>query len=228
MLRRACKDLGELSRHGCEELKIAWNCSPLNLTREELATEIESALRTAGVAPGRLELEVTENALMGNIANTLVLLRQIRALGVSLSIDDFGTGYSSLAYLKRLPLNTLKIDRSFILDIPTATADMEIVQAIIVMAHTLHLQVVTEGVESLEQYEFLERSGCDFIQGYLLSRPVPLDELRPVLEEINQRKHSHTVNPLILARGTFAPVSLDPAPNSLAPHAGASVVRPIR
>jgi diguanylate cyclase (GGDEF)-like protein len=228
VLRRACKDLGELSRHGCEELKIAWNCSPLNLTRDELANEIESALRTAGVAPERLELEVTENALMGNIANTLVLLRQIRALGVSLSIDDFGTGYSSLAYLKRLPLNTLKIDRSFILDIPTATADMEIVQAIIVMAHTLHLQVVTEGVESLEQYEFLERSGCDFIQGYLLSRPVPLDELRPVLEEINQRKHSHAVNPLILARGTFAPVSLDPAPNSLAPHAGASVVRPIR
>ena len=97
---------------------------------------------------------------MGNIANTLVLLRQIRALGVSLSIDDFGTGYSSLAYLKRLPLNTLKIDRSFILDIPKATADMEIVQAIIVMAHTLHLQVVTEGVESLEQYEFLERSAA--------------------------------------------------------------------
>ncbi len=228
VLRRACADLGELTRHGCEELKIAWNCSPLNLAREELADEIESALRSAGVAPERLELEVTENALMGNIANTLVLLRQIRALGVSLSIDDFGTGYSSLAYLKRLPLNTLKIDRSFILDIPTATADMEIVQAIIVMAHTLHLQVVTEGVESLEQYEFLERSGCDYIQGYLLSRPVPLDELRPVLEEINQRKHSHAVNPLSLARGTFEPVSLDPAAKSLAPHAGASVVRPIR
>ncbi|WP_395603997.1 putative bifunctional diguanylate cyclase/phosphodiesterase [Pseudomonas sp. B21128] len=228
VLRRACKDLGELSKHGCEELKIAWNCSPLNLAREELADEIEHALRTAGVAPERLELEVTENALMGNIANTLVLLRQIRALGVSLSIDDFGTGYSSLAYLKRLPLNTLKIDRSFILDIPKATADMEIVQAIIVMAHTLHLQVVTEGVESLEQYEFLERSGCDFIQGYLLSRPVPLDELRPVLEEINQRKQSHSVNPLMLARGTFAPVSLDPSPKSPAPHAGASVVRPIR
>ncbi len=228
VLRRACKDLGELSRHGCDELKIAWNCSPLNLGREELADEIENALRTAGVAPERLELEVTENALMGNIANTLVLLRQIRALGVSLSIDDFGTGYSSLAYLKRLPLNTLKIDRSFIIDIPNATADMEIVQAIIVMAHTLHLQVVTEGVETLEQYEFLERSGCDFIQGYLLSRPVPLDDLRPVLEEINQRKQSHAVNPLILARGTFAPVSLDPSPKSPAPHAGASIVRPIR
>lgn len=228
VLRRACRDLGELSSHGCEELKIAWNCSPLNLAREELADEIEHALRSAGVAPERLELEVTENALMGNIANTLVLLRQIRALGVSLSIDDFGTGYSSLAYLKRLPLNTLKIDRSFILDIPKATADMEIVQAIIVMAHTLHLQVVTEGVESLEQYDFLERSGCDFIQGYLLSRPVPLNELRPVLEEINQRKASPAFNPLLLARGTFAPVSLGPAPDSPAPHAGASVVRPIR
>lgn len=228
VLRRACRDLGELSSHGCEELKIAWNCSPLNLAREELADEIEHALRSAGVAPERLELEVTENALMGNIANTLVLLRQIRALGVSLSIDDFGTGYSSLAYLKRLPLNTLKIDRSFILDIPKATADMEIVQAIIVMAHTLHLQVVTEGVESLEQYEFLERSGCDFIQGYLLSRPVPLNELRPVLEEINQRRASPAFNPLLLARGTFAPVSLGPAPDSPAPHAGASVVRPIR
>ncbi|WP_236190177.1 putative bifunctional diguanylate cyclase/phosphodiesterase [Pseudomonas pharyngis] len=228
VLRKACEDLGELSRHGCSELKIAWNCSPLNLAREELANEIEHALRSAGVAPERLELEVTENALMGNIANTLVLLRQIRALGVSLSIDDFGTGYSSLAYLKRLPLNTLKVDRSFILDIPKATADMEIVQAIIVMAHTLHLQVVTEGVESLEQYEFLERSGCDFIQGYLLSRPVPLAELRPVLEEINQRKHAHAVNPLSLARGTFAPVSLDPSAKNPAPHAGASVVRPIR
>jgi len=204
VLRKACEDLAELSRQGCEELKIAVNCSPLNLMREELADEIEIALRAAGVAPERLELEVTENALMDNIANTLVLLRQIRALGVSLSIDDFGTGYSSLAYLKRLPLNTLKIDRSFIQDIPKATADMEIVQAIIVMAHTLHLQVVTEGVETLEQYQFLEDHGCDFVQGYLLSRPVPLADLRPVLDEINQRKHSGNVTTLRLAHGTSA------------------------
>ncbi|MFJ7793168.1 putative bifunctional diguanylate cyclase/phosphodiesterase [Pseudomonas sp. NPDC096950] len=228
VLCKACEDLGELSRHGCEALKIAVNCSPLNLAREELADEIEEVLRVTGVAPERLELEVTENALMGNIANTLVLLRQIRALGVSLSIDDFGTGYSSLAYLKRLPLNTLKIDRSFIQDIPKATADMEIVQAIIVMAHTLHLQVVTEGVETLEQYEFLERHGCDFVQGYLLSRPVPLEELRPVLNEINQRKHAHTVSPLSLARGITGLTLTDPFPKSPGPHAGASIVRPIR
>ncbi|WP_347904513.1 bifunctional diguanylate cyclase/phosphodiesterase [Pseudomonas purpurea] len=228
VLRKACQDLSELSRHGCEALKIAVNCSPLNLAREELADEIESALRSAGVAPQRLELEVTENALMGNIANTLVLLRQIRALGVSLSIDDFGTGYSSLAYLKRLPLNTLKIDRSFILDIPKSTQDMEIVQAIIVMAHTLHLQVVTEGVETVEQYEFLNRYGCDFVQGYLLSRPVPLAELRPVLDEINQRKHAHTLNPPSLARGTDGLTSEDLLPENPGYHAGASTVQPIR
>ncbi|KAI2687537.1 bifunctional diguanylate cyclase/phosphodiesterase [Pseudomonas sp. TNT3] len=228
VLHKACEDLSELSRQGCEELKIAVNCSPLNLAREELADEIERALRTAGVAPQRLELEVTENALMGNIANTLVLLRQIRALGVSLSIDDFGTGYSSLAYLKRLPLNTLKIDRSFIQDIPQSTQDMEIVQAIIVMAHTLHLQVVTEGVETLEQYEFLERYDCDFVQGYLLSRPVPLTELLPVLNEINQRKHTQTISPSSLARGTSALTSTDLFPENPYSRAVASIARPVR
>jgi diguanylate cyclase (GGDEF)-like protein len=228
VLLKACEDLAELSRQGREELKIAVNCSPLNLAREELADTIENALRVAGVSPQRLELEVTENALMGNLANTLVLLKQIRSLGVSLSIDDFGTGYSSLAYLKRLPLNTLKIDRSFIQDIPKATQDMEIVHAIIIMAHTLHLEVISEGVETPEQYEFLERHGCDLAQGHLFSRPMPLAELPSVLDEINQRKHSRSVSPLSLACGTTALTSTDPFPKSPAPHAGASVVRPIR
>ncbi|NUT78602.1 bifunctional diguanylate cyclase/phosphodiesterase [Pseudomonas sp. C1C7] len=204
VLHKACEDLGELSKQGCEALKIAVNCSPLSLAREELAGQIEHALRSAGVAPQRLELEVTENALMGNIADTLELLRQIKALGVALSIDDFGTGYSSLAYLKRLPLNTLKIDRSFIQDIPNSTQDMEIVQAIIAMAHTLHLEVVTEGVETFEQYQFLESHDCDFAQGYLLSRPVPLSDLLPVLNEINQRKNRFSLTPLSLVRGTSA------------------------
>jgi diguanylate cyclase (GGDEF)-like protein len=204
VLRRACEDLGELSRQGCEGLKIAVNCSPLSLAREELAGVIEQALRSTGVAPQRLELEVTENALMGNIADTLGLLQKIRALGVSLSIDDFGTGYSSLAYLKRLPLNTLKIDCSFIVDIPKSTQDMEIVQAIIAMAHTLHLEVVTEGVETFEQYQFLECHGCDLVQGYLLSRPVPLAELHPVLNEINQRAHTYTITPWSRVHGTTA------------------------
>ena len=187
VLRKACHDLAALSRQGWQHLGIAVNCSARNLVRVELADEIESALRTSGIAAHRLELEVTENALMCNLSSTSQLLRQIRALGVSLSIDDFGTGYSSLAYLKRLPLNTLKIDRSFIQDIPTSSQDMEIVQAIIVMAHTLHLQVVTEGVETTQQFEFLNQFGCDFIQGYLLSRPVPFEALQEILEQLDKR-----------------------------------------
>lgn len=226
VLRKACQDLSFLSQQGRDELKIAVNCSALNLTREALATEIQSALRDARVAPQRLELEVTENALMGNIASTLALLQQIRELGVSLSIDDFGTGYSSLAYLKRLPLNTLKIDRSFIQDIPHSTQDMEIVQAIIVMAHTLHLQVVTEGVETLEQQRFLERYGCDYLQGYLLSRPVPLQDLHRVLDELDQRQDR--LNPVLSNPGTGGPGSPDPAPGGPVLHAGASTVQLIR
>jgi diguanylate cyclase (GGDEF)-like protein len=188
VLQRACRDLSELRSPGFDHLIIAVNCSALNLAREELHDEIEDALRRNGVLPRRLELEVTENALMGNISNTIQLLKRIRALGVSLSIDDFGTGYSSLAYLKRLPLDTVKIDRSFIIDIPQSPQDMEIVQAIIVMAHTLHLKVVTEGVESPAQLDFLSRYGCDYVQGYLFSKPMPLEQLRPLVQELNQRK----------------------------------------
>lgn len=188
VLRRACRDLGRLTGDGLENLMIAVNCSVLNLTREDLIDDIENALKQTTVPARRLELEVTENALMGNISNTIGLLKQIRCLGVSLSIDDFGTGYSSLAYLKRLPLDTVKIDRSFIMDIPGSTQDMEIVQAIIVMAHTLHLKVVTEGVETIQQKEFLKKFGCDYIQGYLISRPQPLDQLLPLVRKLNQRK----------------------------------------
>ncbi|MGY2293417.1 putative bifunctional diguanylate cyclase/phosphodiesterase [Pseudomonas sp. SDO528_S397] len=220
VLRQACHDLSLLSEQGHTELTMAVNCSALNLARDELADEIESALRFGGVAASRLELEVTENALMGNISSTLALLRQIRALGVSLSIDDFGTGYSSLAYLKRLPLNTLKIDRSFIQDIPKSSADIEIVQAIIGMAHTLHLQVVTEGVETVQQLEVVQKHGCDFVQGYLLSAAVPLQEIGAVIRGLDQ---SNLLNPLSLAGGTEAPPK-DTAGRTNPP----SVIRPIR
>jgi len=187
VLQQACKDLSQLCDKGFENLIISVNCSALNLAREELGNEIDAALRNAGVPAHRLELEVTENALMGNISSTILLLKQIRALGVSLSIDDFGTGYSSLAYLKRLPLDTLKIDRSFILDIPKSSQDMEIVQAIILMAHTLRLKVVTEGVETPAQLNFLSQYGCDYVQGFLFSKPLPLEELRPMVRDLNLR-----------------------------------------
>ncbi|AZF25501.1 bifunctional diguanylate cyclase/phosphodiesterase [Pseudomonas sp. R2-60-08W] len=222
VLRQACHDLSLLSDRGYSELTMAVNCSALNLARDELADEIEAALRFAGIAANRLELEVTENALMGNISSTLALLRQIRALGVSLAIDDFGTGYSSLAYLKRLPLNTLKIDRSFIQDIPRSTADSEIVQAIIAMAHTLHLEVVTEGVETQAQFELLQQHGCDFIQGYLLSPAVALSDIIGVMQGMQIRNPLHTFS----ADGNKeAPPPKEPAPACISPP---SVVRPIR
>ena len=209
VLRQACADLGWLTEQGHSDLTMAVNCSALNLARDELADEIEYALRSSGIAASRLELEVTENALMGNISSTLILLRQIRALGVSLSIDDFGTGYSSLSYLKRLPLNTLKIDRSFIQDIPKSTTDMEIVQAIIGMAHTLHLQVITEGVETAQQLELLIKHGCDYVQGYLLSAAVPANEVSALIIALDQH---NPLTPLSQAGGKDT----------------SSVVRPIR
>ncbi|MNO65038.1 Phytochrome-like protein cph2 [compost metagenome] len=187
VLRHACEDLSQLHRHGYSSLKVTVNCSPVTLAREELASEVEATLLHAGLAPHQLELEVTENALMGDMQHAVSLLKRIRAQGVALSIDDFGTGYSSLAYLKRLPLDVLKIDRSFLQDVPNSQKDCEIVQAIIVMAHTLHLPVVCEGVETVEQYEFLESHDCDFVQGYLLSRPVPLGELRPILDRLDRQ-----------------------------------------
>ncbi|WP_010432475.1 MULTISPECIES: bifunctional diguanylate cyclase/phosphodiesterase [Pseudomonas] len=188
VLRRACHDLRTLRQEGLEQLIISVNCSALTLGRNELVEEVERALADADAAPGQLELEVTENALMGNISNTIQMLKHIRSLGVSLSIDDFGTGYSSLAYLKRLPLDTLKIDRSFIIDIPQSPQDMEIVQAILVMAHTLRLKVVTEGVETQDQLEFLRQFGSDYVQGYLFSRPQPLERILPLARQMNQHE----------------------------------------
>ncbi|WP_397451740.1 putative bifunctional diguanylate cyclase/phosphodiesterase [Pseudomonas sp. NA-150] len=226
VLRRACRDLSLLHKGGFERLLIAVNCSALNLAREELAEEIRFALEDAGVSPDRLELEVTENALMGNISNTIELLKHIRALGVSLSIDDFGTGYSSLAYLRRLPLNTLKIDRSFIVDIPKSQQDMEIVQAIIIMAHTLHLKVVTEGVETPQQLDFLSQYGCDYAQGYLFSKPAPLELLLPLIQELNQRKPASLWPPALPPQFTGLTTSGNLFTDSLIPYIGATVAHP--
>ncbi|VXC57638.1 conserved membrane hypothetical protein [Pseudomonas sp. 8Z] len=177
VLTQACYDLRYLSEKGYAELRVAVNCSALNLSNDLLPGRVEQILNETHCPAQRLELEVTESALLSNINRAIDLLEGIRALGVSLSIDDFGTGYSSLAYLRRLPLNTLKIDRSFIQDIAHSSQDREIVHAIIAMAHALHLKVVAEGVESTQQLSFLQEHGCDQVQGYLFSKPVPLDEL---------------------------------------------------
>ena len=220
VMRHACADLAHLHRHGYGDIKVTVNCSAVTLSHDELPNEVEKALFHTGLAPRHLELEVTENALMGDIQRTVNLLKRVRALGVALSIDDFGTGYSSLAYLKRLPLDVLKIDRSFLQDVPGSQKDREIVQAIIVMAHTLHLQVVSEGVETAEQQAFLQDHGCDYLQGYLLGRPVPLAELRPLLERLQRQSQV-----LIPCCGKVLQGSPDLFASNPGYRAGASIAR---
>ncbi|WP_457789747.1 putative bifunctional diguanylate cyclase/phosphodiesterase [Pseudomonas sp. PL-6] len=177
VLRRACHDLRGLGEMGYPGLKVAVNCSALNLGNDQLPGRIAQILHHSRCPGQSLELEVTESALLSNINRAIGLLESIRALGVSLSIDDFGTGYSSLAYLRRLPLDTLKVDRSFIQDLAASSQDREIVHAIIAMAHALRLKVVAEGVETSEQLAFLQERDCDQVQGYLFSKPLPLEEI---------------------------------------------------
>ncbi|MFC4860231.1 putative bifunctional diguanylate cyclase/phosphodiesterase [Pseudomonas sp. MAHUQ-62] len=176
--RRACRDLKELHDAGHRDLRVAVNCSALNLTNLNLPLVLGIELQRSGLNPRALALEVTENALMGNLNFAVEILEAIRALGVSISIDDFGSGYSSLAYLRRLPVDTLKVDRAFVRDIPAEENDMAITAAIIAMAHKLQLKVVAEGVETAQQLGFLRENHCDLIQGYLFSRPLSLDNLK--------------------------------------------------
>ena len=177
VLRRACRDMQYLEKHGFAGIKIAVNCSPLNLSNQYLSEHIAEVLTLTHTSADKLILEVTESALVSNLGRAAVKFAELRSLGLSLSLDDFGTGYSSLAYLKRLPLDTLKIDRSFVQDLEKSVQDQEIVNAIIIMAHALRLTVVAEGVETVEQMQILSAQKCDFLQGFLFSKPLPLQEL---------------------------------------------------
>jgi EAL domain-containing protein (putative c-di-GMP-specific phosphodiesterase class I) len=156
-------------------LSLAVNLSPHQFRHDDISVEVAAILAETGYPSERLELELTESALMQREKETVEILNRLRALGVRLAIDDFGTGYSSLAYLKRFPLNVLKIDKSFVDDIPFHQDDMEIAATIVAMAHTLRFKVLAEGVETVEQLAFLQAQGCDFYQGYLKSPPLPAD-----------------------------------------------------
>ena len=143
---------------------------------DALIADIGDALAEAGLPPEGLELEITESMVMQNPERAVSTLSRLRELGISVSIDDFGTGYSSLGYLKRFPIDNVKIDRSFIKDLPHDTDDAAITRAVIAMAHSLRIRVIAEGVETREQLEFLRAHDCDECQGYFVSRPLPPPE----------------------------------------------------
>ncbi len=157
------------------EHQIAVNLSPRQFNDPNLPRIIAAALKETGLPPRLLELEITESLAMRETDTTLATLRKLKQLGVSIAIDDFGTGYSSLAYLKRFPVDKLKIDRSFVAELPGDREQCAIVSAIVALAHALNVKVVAEGVEKKGQRDFLARCGCDFIQGYLVGKPLDAD-----------------------------------------------------
>jgi EAL domain-containing protein (putative c-di-GMP-specific phosphodiesterase class I) len=158
-------------------MPVAVNISAKQFNQRNLATKIESALRENGVDGSLLEIELTESTAMQNADDAIVAMRRLKALGVRIAIDDFGTGHSSLSYLKRLPIDVLKIDRSFVTGLPATEDDASITKAIITMAHSLGLKVIAEGVENPQQLAFLAANACDEVQGYLFSRPVAAGDL---------------------------------------------------
>jgi len=157
-------------------LRIAVNLSARQFRQRNLIGMIEQVLDETRLAPSLLELELTESMLMRNVDETALILARLDDLGVRLAIDDFGTGYSSLSYLKRFPIHTLKIDRSFVRDISTDPDDAAIVTAIVAMARSLYLRVTAEGVETAEQAAFLSSLTCDMAQGFHFGRPMPAAE----------------------------------------------------
>jgi EAL domain-containing protein (putative c-di-GMP-specific phosphodiesterase class I) len=163
-------------------LPIAVNLAPKQFLRGDIVGVIERALGEHGVEPGMLEIEITESDAMKNPELTMAALRQLKQRGVRVAIDDFGTGYSSLAYLKRFPVHTLKLDRSFVNGLPADQDDVSIALAVVKMAHSLRLEVIAEGVETQAQRDFLRQHGFDQMQGYLLSRPRPPADCAELLE----------------------------------------------
>jgi diguanylate cyclase (GGDEF)-like protein/PAS domain S-box-containing protein len=176
-LQQACADALEWNRQSPYPIPVSVNLSPRQLRDPELIPDICDALRISGLPTELLELEITESVVIQDINRILGTLHELRDIGISLSIDDFGTGYSSLAYLKKLPVNTLKIDRSFIIDLPGNTDDECLIEAIITMAHSLRFKVVAEGIETPAQQAVLKKLGCDELQGFLLARPGSATEL---------------------------------------------------
>jgi diguanylate cyclase (GGDEF)-like protein len=172
VLHEACRQMAEFSRAGGKSLRMSVNISGRQVADPQFAVEVRQAIAETGISPGQLTLEVTESVLMDSQSEAVAMLRQLRAMGVALSIDDFGTGHSSLAYLAQLPIDQLKIDRSFIAPLGEGDARGEVVRAIMTLGRALSKQVLAEGIETPKQLSILQDLGCEVGQGFLLSRPL--------------------------------------------------------
>jgi predicted signal transduction protein with EAL and GGDEF domain len=176
VMRTAFAQVRKWSNAGFPEMSIAVNLSVRQIAKTDFVDMVARVIHETGISPRLVELEITESVLMERAKESMLALQQLREMGVTLAIDDFGTGYSSFSYLKRLPIDVLKIDRTFVRDITTNPDDAAIVSGIIALAQILRLKVVAEGVETAEQVAFLRQNGCDTIQGYFLSKPLPSNE----------------------------------------------------
>ncbi len=183
VLHETCRQGRQWLDEGLPPLTLAVNVSPHQFRRGDICAMVATVLDETGFPPEQLELEITETGLMENQENAVVILNSLRAQGVRLAIDDFGSGYSSLGYLKNFPLDVLKIDKSFIDDIPFHQDDMEIAATIVAMGHILGFKVLAEGVETAAQLAFLQEKGCDSYQGYIKSQPVSAHEFVELLRK---------------------------------------------
>lgn len=185
ILQETCNQLAQWQNisPSYENLIMSVNISGKHLNNDELIDDVEQALEASGLSPESLKLEITESVAMENAENTIEVLTRLKSLGVQLSIDDFGTGYSSLNYLHRLPFDTLKIDRSFVYSVGEKGENSEILQTIISLAKNLKMKVIAEGIETESQLNLLQNLGCDYGQGYLMSKPKPRDEAEKMLYE---------------------------------------------
>ena len=182
-IAEACRQIGHWSGNAVGPMPVSVNVSGRQLAEGDLHADVVKAIGEHAIAPALLELELTESSLMVNTDKTIASLQKLKRLGVQTSIDDFGTGYSSLAYLRRFPIDKLKIDIAFIRDLPGNADDAAIVRAIIRMAHSLRLEVVAEGVETAAQMAYLSRQRCDVVQGYYFGKPLAVPELEQLLRE---------------------------------------------
>jgi diguanylate cyclase (GGDEF)-like protein/PAS domain S-box-containing protein len=181
VLETACKHNLQLQKEGLPPIRVAVNLSARQISERDFAKTVKDVIDATGLDPSYLELEVTESMVMHNIEDVVVILNSLNEMGIQLSLDDFGTGFSSLAYLKRFPIDRLKIDQSFIFNCDTDPGDAIIAQTIIALAHGLKIKVIAEGIEKPEHFAFLKENGCDEGQGYFISRPLAFKDLRELL-----------------------------------------------